>query len=564
MNRSLLLPVALAVIVTSTAPTALAQVPTSYTRIGMIDFDQRWDSLPNDGNMYCVPTSYLNLLQYVDTRGLDSAVVPSLEPLRYRLDVWLYLAELGALMFTSPGGGTSSATSFPIFQQRITDAALYAGVILTTNHYGGGFDWGTSFIRSRLAMGSLVQAGFGRYRLTNIGGTWGWLRDGGHAFVISGYDYRSNPLKLHVANPANGDGDLDQQSEFQINVVETRNITLTTFNHGVVAHAMYSLDEGADGNLRRVIDGMTQVFPAAGGWTGVTAQTYRSYNADRSARNAEETIKVVVPYQFDQAGLNLPSSYEVVPAERVVDWLFEVGELAVYYVTHLGRIFRVDLLEPRHHKLLHVIKGTKELVLAGSTLDLYALVEERLGDRVYLIDRDSNRISSASLPQRAVGIEYDPVSGGPAVLLESLTHMLTLSEDLGDPRLVEVPALADGPGDVIFKLNHQTGDIYLTRAGFDVVHARVRNPDPRAEVRREVMEFPGAQIRSFVPTEGGRFIVQDGDRLQTYDSSGRTVVSQFSDVVANGVFKMSRSHIAAKLAAESGPGFENIWPPDAN
>ena len=564
MKRTLLLGIVLAVTAVTAAPTALAQVPTSYSRIGMIDFDQRWDLLPNDGNMYCVPTSYMNLLQYVDRNGLDGTLFPDLEPLRYRLDLWQELLELGVWMFTKPTDGTSSATAFPVFQQMVTQGGLDAGVILTTNHYGGGWDWGTSFIRSKLAMGSLVQAAFGRYRLMKIGGNWGWLRDGGHAFVISGYDYRSNPLKLHVANPANGDGNLENQSEFQIDVIETRNVTLTTFNHGVVAHAMYSLDQGSDGNLRRLIDSMTQVFPAAGGWSGLTGQTQRLTNADSGAGNAEETIKVVVPFQFDRAGLNLPSSYEVVPAERVVDWLFEVGELAVYYVTHLGRIFRVDLLEPRHHKLLHVIKGTKELVLAGSTLDLYALVEERAGDRVYLIDRDSNQISSVPLPHRAVGIEYDPVSGGPAVLLESLTHMLTLSEDLGDPQLVELPALEDGPGDVIFKLDHQTGNVFLTRTGADRVHARPRNPDPRVDTSGRVMQFTGAQIRSFIPTEGGRFIIQDGDVVQTYDSSGRLVVSQFSGIAADGVFKMSRSHVAGKLAAESGPGYENVWPPDAN
>ena len=55
-----------------------------------------------------------------------------------------------------------------------------------------------------------------------------------------------------------------------------------------------------------------------------------------------------------------------------------------------------------------------------------------------------------------------------------------------------------------------------------------------------------------IPTEGGRFIIQDGDAVQTYDSSGRLVVSQFSGIAADGVFKMSRSHVAGKLAARLG------------
>lgn len=553
-----------------TTAISLAQVPSSYGRLGMIDFDQRWSVLPNEGNMYCVPTAYLNLLEYMENNGLDAmAGVEESHVGTYTFGTMVdAIWSMGVAMNTNPVTGTGSSTSFPAFQQMVTHGALYSGAILTTNYYGPGWDWGTSFIRSKIAMGSLITAGFGRYRLTKIGGQWGWYRDGGHAFVINGYDYRSNPLKLRVTNPANGNGDnsLESQSEFHIDTVETKNITLTTFEHGVVAHAMFSLDQGSDGNLRRVIDSMTQVFPAAGGWSGLTSQTQRLQTGGASLRSMEETIKVVVPFQFERAGLNLPSSYEVAPAEPVVDWVFEVGELAVYYVTHLGRIFRVDLLEPQHHKLLHVIKGAKKLVLAGSTLDLYALATERKGDRVYQIDRDSNQIHSVQLPQRAVGIEYDPVSGGPAVLLESLTHMLTLSENLDEAQLVELPSLENGPGNVIFKLDHQTGNVFLSRAGFNHVHVRLRVPDPRSEVAGiyRSMQFPGSSIQSFIPTEGGWFIVQHGDTIQTYDNAGGPVVSQFSGIRVDGVFKMSRSHIAGNLAAESGPGFENIWPPDAN
>lgn len=534
--------------------------PGRYNRLNMIDIDQRWDPIPNNGNMYCVPTAYLNLLEYMERNGLQFMDGMGGNPINLGF-ASARLIELGILMGTHPTEGSGSSLPFEVFQDEVTEGQ--GSSMLFTNYFGAHWDWGTNKIRTLLVNGSLLKAGFGRYYLRKLPGsnTYRWIRDGGHAFVISGYDYRSNPLKLLVANPANGDDDLENQSVFQVNEVGTRNITLNTLNHGEVAHAMYSLDTGSDGDLRRVIDGMTQVIPAYGGWNGTTTSTNNRSSANPSHCD-EERIKIVMPFRFTPDVGSLPTEYEVVPVEPIVDWVFDIGELAVYYVTHLGRIFRVDLEEPRHHKLLHVIKGTKKLMIGGSSIDLYALVSGNHRDKLALLERDSNQIRYRNLPTRAVGLEYDPISGGPAVLLEMMDQMLFMNEDMENPQYATMPELPDGPGEVIFKIDHNTGNVILSRVGFNEAQIRIR--DPRSDGFFMTMPLPvRTGVKSLTPAEGGKFIVQDGDELLTCDQLGRLTLSQFTGLQVDGPFKMGRSHVAGHPQLENGPDFRNIWPPDA-
>jgi len=37
---------------------------------GIPDFDQKRTTLPNDGKMYCVPTSFINLVHFMGTHGI--------------------------------------------------------------------------------------------------------------------------------------------------------------------------------------------------------------------------------------------------------------------------------------------------------------------------------------------------------------------------------------------------------------------------------------------------------------------------------------------------------------
>lgn len=46
----------------------------SYAISGVMDVDQRWDALPGDGAMYCVPAAFVNWMYYFATHGRLTAL----------------------------------------------------------------------------------------------------------------------------------------------------------------------------------------------------------------------------------------------------------------------------------------------------------------------------------------------------------------------------------------------------------------------------------------------------------------------------------------------------------
>ncbi len=47
----------------------------TYTITNVPDFDQRWNSLPNKGSMYCVPASATNWIHYIAKHGWPLATI---------------------------------------------------------------------------------------------------------------------------------------------------------------------------------------------------------------------------------------------------------------------------------------------------------------------------------------------------------------------------------------------------------------------------------------------------------------------------------------------------------
>lgn len=98
--------------------------PTNYTYeiAHMPDFDQRRQAgggvsgLPNDGGMYCVPTSYMNMFAYAGNHGFPAVAPGNMSAWwqsqsNYEL-VTNNLELLGGFMGTSPTGGTGGTDAF--------------------------------------------------------------------------------------------------------------------------------------------------------------------------------------------------------------------------------------------------------------------------------------------------------------------------------------------------------------------------------------------------------------------------------------------------------------------
>lgn len=535
---------------------ATGLIPNLYARLGLTDFDQRWNSLPGDGNMYCLPTSFLNLMTYMHTHGAPE--VPDLA----NLPIDERLAILGVLFGTDAEDGT---TSEPAHTYMVNWVGQSSNPIIFSFKYGPSWNWGTYRIRQAISSGSMVNIAYGRYDKAYPGANF-YVRTGGHVVTLKGYDFNGATDILFVRDPARDDGNGNVQGPYADYAPSVKNRSYRkTPGGGLFTHAEYALDSSTTTRIR-IVDGMFQYMPAGGGWSN--SQFFSDGMTDGNARkkSGPERIFVKVPFQFtpEPGEEPLPDQYEVIPREEVVDWVFDLGNLSVYYVTKLGRIFEVDLTDDKQHRLLHVIKGTTQLMVGGKTMDLYAMVpgdgSVRFGDgsvRIVRIERDDNSLQTRQLPFKARAMEYDPRTGGPAILADSLDRMVSLDETLQTTVETPLPDMPAGGGTAFFRINPETGWVFYGRRGSSGFQVADRDTG-----RVFFRELPGvSDLRTVVPIRENLMIVQDGSILKTLDALGNRSPSQFDGIAVNGgIFKMNRSHIAAEPNFDSGPGWRNLRP----
>jgi hypothetical protein len=539
------------------APAVVFDGPNFYERPGVRDYDQRRNVLPGDGSMYCVPTSYVDMFKYLAAAGLtniDASFGGSYS------DATSFIFTLGLLMGTGTTSGTNSETAFDVGSSWIH---AHTGTLINNWFFGPDWDWGVGTIKNTVASGSIDVIGYGRYHFNSNHDE--WERNGGHCVALAGYDYTSSTKKIIVSDPnstSNDPNGINGQGDFTHDYHDTSNISFHTADYGYITHARYTFYTGDYGNDRRVIDSMHQIQPVWAGWFETTVHT--SVNEGSAG---DGSVKTIVPFQFEGGNFQ---PHEVQPREEMVDWVYDLGLGAMFYVTKLGRIYYVDLTTGED-KLIHVVKGATALMVGGSTNDLYVLVHGDNADSIMCFERndmhleqnqapDGIRHVTKTLPGHGLALEYDPVTGGAAVLSSGLDKAWSFDEGLGPKPDLTVPPLEPGSGKVLFKIDHISGDVIMARDG-DRHYWRA--PRGSGETLRHAVRTTHG-ITAIVPTENNCLLIQDGDVLQTYDRNGEVVETQFSNVVVGGPVKLSRSHFAGKRGTLVGPRWRNLTEEELN
>jgi hypothetical protein len=200
------------------SPEASAQC--NILRPGIPDFDQVRAfrpapftfGLPNDGNMYCVPTSTVNLLAYLTNNGYPSI---GGQPQNWQFANYNFVTQglfnVGQLMNTSPTGGTGVPG-----WARGTRAILnfyYPGKFQVSWRMSNGVYAPTAReMYEVVRRGGLVTFAFGYYVEVRPGV---FRRAGGHCMSLSGVTDACGPLPtIRFNDPANEQADKFTQSGF--------------------------------------------------------------------------------------------------------------------------------------------------------------------------------------------------------------------------------------------------------------------------------------------------------------------------------------------------------------
>lgn len=245
----------------------------------MPDIDQQWASLPNNGNMYCLPASGLNMLAFAAHWGGDISGVASgtWDDNSAAENVALVndLGFLAALSGTSPTGGTSVTGLANGLEAYIGDSP-YSVIALRRNEnfYPNLATFG---LYGPAGGGALMSVGYGRYdfEILQPGSILRLLdRNGGHMCTVQTAINDNGDETLIVRDPGSGGASLFTQSSYSnrsFGSVWSRTALSDTNDDGAFSPVeVTTLGTQSNGQLR-VIDFMATIIPLyAGGFEGGT------------------------------------------------------------------------------------------------------------------------------------------------------------------------------------------------------------------------------------------------------------------------------------------------------
>ncbi|MBL9147141.1 MAG: hypothetical protein JNM94_00460 [Phycisphaerae bacterium] len=209
-----------AVVAALPASTALANITinyassTNYTYLvsKVPDFDQRRATLPNNGNMYCVPTSATNWMAYIANHGY-----PELQPgpgnwqasSKYG-PATLAILFMGLQMNTSATGGTDLDDAVLGAQTQFLNSPYALEFIVigqnASNSYFPTFDT----LANHALLKRLVMPRIGWYQQAGSVLT----RNGGHVTSMTRALRSGSNRTIGINDPASDDGDLSSQGTF--------------------------------------------------------------------------------------------------------------------------------------------------------------------------------------------------------------------------------------------------------------------------------------------------------------------------------------------------------------
>lgn len=525
----------------------------SYYRRDLPDYDQRRNDLPNNGRMYCVPTSYADILRFMATKSgftnLDAHFNGGYG------DITVFIYQLGLLMDTD-SGGTNFGDGVDAIEDWIDD---HSNQRFDHTVFLPDTNWGTQRLRHTMAMGWMARLGISFYYKQGSGST--WEQDGGHAVALAGYDYRNADKVIIYANPWTGDDDsINAQSTSGLGSRVVTNTPINTDDYGRVTHAIWNKETKDGKRWERMIDKMHVINPKWAGWVNAPFTTtpppplMASISEEEPIPFGATTFHAVFPQQMSDGVNPVVRERDIVLPGPVKDWCIDPGQAAIYILLLDGSIHHVDLLD-KVTEPVTTIKGARKLAVAGKKFELFVLQDGDKEDNLIRFDIDSKAKTSMKVAKGITALEPDQETRGVAALHPTSKRLFRIDPDLkrSRPQALELP---NGDGPVLMNVGRK-GEVTLVRSG----SAGFTRTLSEANVRRFVVAQE-TKARSIQALGKDRFLIQDGERLITVNSDGTMSSSAFDNIQATGIVRLSHGWMPFTKAEVSGRKWRDVPPGD--
>jgi len=511
------------------------------------DLDQRRDDLPNDGAMYCVPTTALNWLAYIANHGYpfirpgDAAQAHWHSPAIYD-EVTGHLLLMGLLMGTDAVDGTSGNGALAGYRSwlRQTDSEFF---ITIHNVWLGGGATTPSFdrIAQWVNQGVPVAGVVGWYDENGITLT----RDGGHVFSVVGVERNGGERRLTMHDPAD-DWDLDEQS------APTPITMAIEAELRIVLGLPLLIDKVVDYGSG-YIDAYLAIRPIAGLAT--------------SSNGTQLVLAKPLPLDFD------PSPVLDVIARGLGARIADVAHCPVSPCSYLitrpapgvasSKLWRFDPLTRRYTDLADLDDGT------FVELDRFGRIHVLDGRTIRCLEVDPEdrvrEVASVVPPAPCDALAIDDLSDRLLALCDGSVRPFAVA-DLGALPAVQVPAGVVLGGPASLGVSPQDGAIFLTSELSPAVY-RLDGQGGFRAIGQGLLTRP----RDVSVGDGDGVYVVDGATglTQVFRQESRAgdwvpfPQAPFAGLDVGRGLKVARSRTNFDPAIHTGPGYRNVLPPTA-
>jgi hypothetical protein len=557
---------------------------------GIPDYDQKRSTLPNGGKGYCVPTSFINMVYYIGTRGFPSLLSCKSDPgntllfsasAADRYDaITLRIKELGSACKTDADDGTTSANAIGGLRKYIDDrgGASFNVVSYSRDESLPGPDTACSWLQT----GAVVAFVFGRYSDS-------LERESGHCLTLVGVDM------TWVPPPPVSSSDEDELGwnphiEWQQTYVEpvppphgywNFSYTYVDSNSGDDTTAQSPFKELVRdlwrtwkswtpfeyyplwqiGSGQNFIDGYFLIRPqmALSNTTQSGSLLQIGFSNDFQPVSAEPGCAYVGPVQrsvidtqkFREGfgrGESDPSGSSIVTD---IAWM-PVLMHAVFTISGHGGVFIYHLATGRVKRMIVLPESPRKMIFGGHRRDLYVLLSNKVC-RVEMKDIHAvvARVAHAEVDCDAETLAFDEVNQRLLVITPSAVHVfdrelrplgsLTVSQLRGTARLT-------------VRVSRSSGDVHCMRSGQRTILKFRLGPNCRGTLEPETLQLSGSESPlTFDLGTGDQVIVSENGMMVEYDKRGVPV----RDSVWGGF--SAGSHLELTQDFHNPPRYKETW-----